>query len=213
MDIRDGYEGFLRGIDKFRVSSVSPADFLYWYHIAQQDFIDQRLGYFELTGGMDDDLLKLSAKKEYPGIVAGEPADLPPDYYRTSLATCSFTFTNACGKAEAAKRRVLRLTGDKEGFILNNPFYSPNIERWYYRMMGGTVELYGSKDVSDNTLTLSYVREPPVFSVPDIVSAKQSIWKNDQMAKITQKAAALFLENKQSPRIASYPQVNKIDQL
>lgn len=213
MDIRKGYEQFLRGIDKFRVSSVNAADFLYWYHIAQQDFVDQRLAYFELTGAMDDDLVMLAKEKKYVDIKVGQAVLIPEDYYRTSVALCEFSFINSCDKTEKGVQRVLRLTGDKEGFILGNPYYAPSIDRWYYRMSGKEIKLYGSSEVTNNTLTLSYVKELPVLQPSDVDASSETIWKNDQLSKITQKATALFLENKQSPRIASYPQVNKVDQL
>lgn len=219
MRIRDTFESFLRGIDKFRVASVTPSDFLYWYHLAQQDYVDQRLTYFEMAGTFDDDISAFLLQRQYVATDLIDPSSpfrrfaLPVDYFRTSLVTCGFRFTNNCGKPEQGVKKANRLTGDKLGFIIDNPYYKPSRERWYYRMSAGKLQLYGDSLSQVESVELDYVRILPLLTPDDITADTDTEWKKDQSDKIAQKASALFLENKQSPRVASYPQVNKVDQL
>lgn len=213
MNLVNAYEDFLRDIDKFKVATVVPAEFLHWFHKGQQEWVDQRLEVFELTGKYDDDLSMIIYEKPYTSVNLQEQLVLPEDYYRTALAMIYFSFENDCEQTEQKQERVVRLTGDKKGLILSNPYYKPSRSRWYYHQVNGKkIWIYGDKTVSIEKFELTYCKTLPVFNVDDISNQTEVIWTMEQLKQIASKAAMLFLENKQSQRVSTFAQVNKIDQ-
>lgn len=213
MYIQDGYESFLRNIDKFRVSIVTPEEFLHWYHMAQQDFVDQRCEYFELIGKFDDDISQLFRDKVYNNPSLASEIIYPEDYFRTALMFSHFSFTNDCDKTENVVQKVIRLTSDKQGAIWNNPYYRPNKYRWYYKLTNTGYKIYGDETVNISKIELTYVKNLPLFTTQNVVDNIDTIWKKNQLDKIASKAAVLFLENKQSQRVQTFPQVSKADRI
>jgi hypothetical protein len=213
MQILDAYEGFLRAIDKYQVATVRKENFLYWFHQGQQDYVDQRVNFFEQTGEIDDDLAMITSEKTYssPSFTSG--LDLPEDYFRTASLIVFFNYKNNCDDTVEDSEPIKRLTGDKKGFVLSNPYYKPNRNRWYYERLQKKLKLYGDKDVTITEIIMRYVQKLPIYTTTDLEANKDTIWSKDQQDQISKKAAMLFLENKQSQRVGTFAQVNKTDQI
>lgn len=213
MEIQNGYEVFLRGIDQYKVSSVRPGDFLNWFHLAQQDYVDQRLEFFELTGQYDDDITVILSEKTYSSPSIVDKLDVPEDYFRTASLIVNFSYKNDCDETIDTTKKITRMTGNNKGLILSNIYYKPNRDRWYYRKISDKIKIYGDSTVTISSIDMEYVITLPEYTTTDLTDNTDTIWTKDQQDKISNKAAMLFLENKESQRVRTFAQVNKIDQV
>ncbi len=212
MTLLDAYESFLRNVDKFQVSAITIPDFLHYFHLARKDYLAERLSQMERTGSIDDALSDFYKVKEYPLPVLDTPLPKPDDYHRMALMQCVFSHTVICrGKQVTAEvtRKMARLTADKEGFILENPYYEPSIDRWYYKQMGGRFHLYGDPSVKLLKVLATYFPELPLYTAKDVGSQVGLPFSFSQMATLSEKAATLFLEVKESARVRTQPLVQQ----
>lgn len=211
MTLQQAFESFLRGIDKFQVASVTPESFLYFFRLAQQDYIDDQHDNYELIGRFSDDMSPLLVLEEKTSF--GYLIDKPEDYYRLSQMIIQFSFTNLCNELETVSRTAKRMTSDFESFSLSNPYYKPSLDRWYYTTLSTQFQLYPVFEMSDGVelkkLTIKYIKEPPVYTVDMLQGSENLIWKNAQTDKIVKRAVTLFLEQKKSERIRSQPSISK----
>ncbi len=205
------YESFLRNVNKFQVSSLGIPEFLHFFHSAREHYLAVRLDHLEEEGKIDDVLSDLYRKKTYEQPVPWT-LDKPSDYYRMGLLTVSIVFTS-CGKTVSERHKALRLTSDKEGFVLGNPYYAPSRERWYYRQIAGTLEITGDASVTLQGVELTYFPEQVLYTPQQVAAAAQTPFKTPHLLAICEKATSLFLENKESMRIRSQPVIQKTDML
>ncbi len=210
MGLLFAYETFLRDINKFQVASVTIPDFLHFFHAARQAYFDQRLDAFELLGKMDD---SLAAFYKVATVTApGFAIDKPGDYYRMGLFVIRYQRTVG-NELKTFEHKAARLTLDKEGFVLDNPYYKPSVNRWYYKQIGEAFEILGDPTLTLYQVEITYFPEVPLHILTDVAEDLQTAFKNSQLQKIAQKAATLFLENKESVRVKTQPGIQKTDSL
>jgi hypothetical protein len=189
------YEAFLIEIDRHESPDAQVVTFLHHWNTAVYSFIENELSVFELTNVVTDRLRHLSTQKELTVNAASCKAPetsvlIPLDYYRLFGVKGVFEYARDYGfkikKGELIYKPFRKMNADLEGFVADNFYYAPAINRPFYRIFDNKINfLYGQKGLLSDliflkTLTISYIKHPIPLQLSDsFLSFNSSVFPID----------------------------------
>lgn len=219
----DLYQGMLYQLDRYGAPSYEVADFNYWWSFATRKYIEKTLEVFDLTQKVTDGLRALVSNETLEYNVDDDDSEtpetfvkfkvLPADYQRLLGVMVNFRVVTAfgCYKVnDIIKKPAHRYNADMAGFIEENTYHRPTIDRPYHQVKGDNLHIfydtvaYPNSSVTIDTVDIEYIGQPismvlpATFTAPDPMPTPNtwiSQFSQDVNDSITKICVRLILEN------------------
>ena len=208
MDYKSIYKMFLSVVNKSRIGTVTPIEFVEVFNLAQEEVVTNKMSAMGMNKKIIDDLMPLfrtlrninGVKNDNDYSSLAFTLTVPTNMRRVVRITASFI--------SGINAKISLLKNNEESEMFQSVYSRPTARQSYYKMdmVSGTpiIVVFSPKSISSLRVTIEYYVNPTRITESLSVSTTESIWNIEMITEIVNVAARMYLEKVADQRVQTY---------